>query len=712
MRVKMASDGALPNEEFEIDYPGVGPHSFLSLWYDKGAEGQERLRLAHQVIQQQNSEDALASKAINVREGCDATADEGGVAGRVASLVWDNLSVTSTTTENVLNSNDDIVGTISVKNVACAVKSCSWTGKLKGGSTGAAVLHFKRVAGKKQQTENVIAHQKAVRDLAGASANTFVTPSGKIGTYMSFEESFENAVNYTYVVVEGLMSGNSSRHQRVKTLVSGYNERARPPCPATVSRISGVIHELMKQKQTDRIKRFSQESGGQNCFSTQFDGWSDGGVSYFGCNICYVEVTDDSVFLVDQVLDFREFPYESHNGDNIKTWYEDLMKENGITIEMVSQVTIDGASNGQAALAKIPGLLGKITTCHAHQLQRGILTASGGGCASFAASKNQGLQRLIKKHKRIAQFFNQSHKSNGFLAEEQVLSGVKKESTLTTITTSETRWSGIHSQISRSNIIAPYIDLVARSRLQDAKVLSGMTCVCDEDPGMSVIKDMTTRDLCLTRKQWEISAEFEYAMKPAAEATKLIETSSKVDRTGRSLTPDQAIFKVYDVKIAAGKDTQWVPGPREIGPSRSRTLYEVKSDSMSIEVQTFKAILAEELDERIFKNTDQPIAASHLVMLAMSKQGRKANQGYRDLLGKENAIEADLAYTRALNKVYAEELWGYKKNARSGTSSGKKRKLMGDSDEDEVVEVNEVGASSGSRKEGNAVMLEMEAWDR
>jgi hypothetical protein len=73
MSVKMAPDGALPNEEFMIDYPGVGPQSFLNLWYEKGAEGQERLRLAHQILQQQTSETALASKAINVREASEVT---------------------------------------------------------------------------------------------------------------------------------------------------------------------------------------------------------------------------------------------------------------------------------------------------------------------------------------------------------------------------------------------------------------------------------------------------------------------------------------------------------------------------------------------------------------------------------------------------------------------------------------------------------------
>jgi hypothetical protein len=179
MWIKMSAESEMAGEEeFAIDYPGVGDLSFLRFYYDQGAEGQERLRRAQEVILQKQSEDSLAGKAISVRDTdiVASAVDEGDRA--TGSVIWANVDIVSTSEKDILNEKGDVIRRVIVKRVHCKIKDCTWLGNLIGGSTGAAVTHFKRVASRRGKGPMVRAHQNVVSELNDSSPNMYVAPDG------------------------------------------------------------------------------------------------------------------------------------------------------------------------------------------------------------------------------------------------------------------------------------------------------------------------------------------------------------------------------------------------------------------------------------------------------------------------------------------------------------------------------------------------------
>lgn len=676
MWVKMGPNvREIANEEFAIAYPGKGDASFLLLWYNKGAQGQTRLQTAREKLQLKNVQENLLSKALQVKDGNDAAGP--GPGAETSSVVWQHLEVYAEESEETKNAAGEVTGKDKIKLVKCCVLGCGWTGKLKNGSTGLAVKHFKSFNTRK--TVIATAHHRIAEALGDSSPNTYKREDGTKGTYKGFDEQFENHVNFTFCVAEDILSANSLRHRRVKRLVKGFDEAARPPCPQTVTQISDVIYGLMQQKQKYRLKALREKCKGKDGVGLQSDLWTDTSntnkTSFGAINLCYVETdADGKVSLVDELLDMNVFPHASHTADNLQGWFETVLKEKGIPHSMVSCSTVDGASNGKATMRQIVGFEGKVSTCLAHQLQRGILRSMGDGVKCKSASKNIVVRECVRKHSQLATLFHQSYPSIKFLKEEQILSGVVEKDVLGTRMHCETRWGGKHDLVTRNNIIEPYLRRVVQDRMRDGGILKGMTFTDDEAGEMPLIKEMTQRDLTLTDDDWERSRQIQAGTRKAYESTTLIETSSAQGGGSRSLCPDQCLFSVWDVQKDSAKPTLWVPGPRAAGPSRRRKLYQLKSTDLKPDVQLMRNLLVEELDERVFKNHSHPITEAHIVMLRMSKQPRPENAGWRELLGESVATEADLAFKRRLTDIYENERWGFKRGV--ATSTPMKRKVI------------------------------------
>ena len=51
--------------------------------------------------------------------------------------------------------------------------------------------------------------------------------------------------------------------------------------------------------------------------------------------------------LCSDIVDFNVFPYSEKTGDNIKSWFLQVLIQNNIKHSMVSGITPDGSSDGQ-----------------------------------------------------------------------------------------------------------------------------------------------------------------------------------------------------------------------------------------------------------------------------------------------------------------------------------------------------------------------------
>jgi hypothetical protein len=470
-----------------------------------------------------------------------------------------------------------------------------------------------------------------------------------------------------------------------------------------VKKISDLQFDLVKLKVMQIIKALDVESGGKKSLSVQVDGWSHKGVDFFGINISFVSLKDDKVQVCDVVLDFRRFPFNSHTAVNIKEWFLETLKEHVISLSMISMVTLDGAANGQAAMNLIGELTGLVNTCYAHQLQRGVLMALKAGGEEVTA--------VVEKQNRISQFFNQSNKANEFLREEQRAAGVEEDELLTTMTSSKTRWNGFYQGLRRNNLLRTFIEKVLLKRVQPGMkgFVTGMTLV-QGTGGEQVMKPLEHGDLHATPHHWRVAAELETALQAASEATTLIETSSTVSGLGATLTPDQVVYALWDVRRAADKTTIWVPGPRECGASRQRKLYEINSLAWNEGVSIVRKTLSKEIDDRIFNNSKQPMCWGVLISLVMSKQLRHKGQGSVEVLGATLHSEARTAYKKALYQVHKDGQWGCKGLGGSSPPSSKKRRMMGTGSDDEGS--TEGGGSAEGAVRLDPVEMEMDAWAR
>ncbi len=66
-----------------------------------------------------------------------------------------------------------------------------------------------------------------------------------------------------------------------------------------------------------------------------------------GCN---ATVTGGQLRLRSDILDFNVFPYSEKTGDNVKSWFLQVLNQNQIKHNMVSGITPDGAVDGPMRL--------------------------------------------------------------------------------------------------------------------------------------------------------------------------------------------------------------------------------------------------------------------------------------------------------------------------------------------------------------------------
>jgi hypothetical protein len=147
-------------------------------------------------------------------------------------------------------------------------------------------------------------------------ARDLTKADGTRGDYKAFDVVFENAIDHTWCVAEGVFSARSLRNTRIRNLVQGYDDCARPPCPETVTRISEIIYDLMRQKQRDYVEELGLRWKCTECASIQFDMWSDNSVTPSVSYIALVMCTIDSETgrMREEVLSMESFGSSAHTG--------------------------------------------------------------------------------------------------------------------------------------------------------------------------------------------------------------------------------------------------------------------------------------------------------------------------------------------------------------------------------------------------------------
>lgn len=326
------------------------------------------------------------------------------------------------------------------------------------------------------------------------------------------------------------------------------------------------------------------------------------------------EQRNAQLFVQSEVLDFNQFPYTKHTGDNIREWLLAALKKHGIALSSVSGITPDGAADGVKAVNSIPELGLKLDTCQLHGLQRSVLYAIG-NAGSDKSCLNPEAAALLKKHNRFAQASNQIRAVAYGIRELQQDEGVPPSRVLSTVDTMATRWGNQYRQVMRNNMLKPVLDPVLgrwkreNSGKQDAIVDANDENACNNRIGTPV----PASKLGLSTDEWDVSLEMEAFLEHPFQIKECIEHKGY-------MTGAQGLIALADLQKCCEDQQPLVvkqqpPTPKLI--DRKRKPESRAAHLLSTEVQTGRSVLAAQLRERFF--IGEVPSDVRMVQLYMSK---------------------------------------------------------------------------------------------
>lgn len=159
--------------------------------------------------------------------------------------------------------------------------------------------------------------------------------------------------------------------------------------------------------------------------------------------------------LCTQILEFGVFPHTSHTGENLKSWLLEVLKEKKIPLKVIAGITLDGAADGNKAIALIPEVRGKRDVCGLHQLQRAVLYSIGEAGAKNSC-RNTTARDLLRQHARVVQLSHQSREIAHGFRDAQRAAKIPPHKYLSTVRKNATRWGYQKKQITRNNLDATY----------------------------------------------------------------------------------------------------------------------------------------------------------------------------------------------------------------------------------------------------------------
>ncbi|KAL1524089.1 hypothetical protein AB1Y20_018999 [Prymnesium parvum] len=283
---------------------------------------------------------------------------------------------------------------------------------------------------------------------------------------MNFAEAFGHHVAATMMRAAGVASARLLSKEEFKVYVRGFEPRAVFPQHTILNRIAACIDELQTEKRRESERSLQAQYKKKPHLGLQLDMWTDTTThTSFACIIAttVAEPTDrwinkktkPQLYLSSNIISFGRFPHTTKTGENIKSWF--VSELSNIPYSTITEITPDGAADGQCALNMIAEVAEKVDTCHLHQLQRGVLYSIG---LTGAQCQNVAAKHVLRQHSRSVQLSRQSGAVAKNIRDGQTKEGVPDHKLLATKKPSATRWSGQYLQLQTNCILKPIIQPV------------------------------------------------------------------------------------------------------------------------------------------------------------------------------------------------------------------------------------------------------------
>lgn len=561
----------------------------------------------------------------------------------------------------------------------CNIPGCGRELSIDGNSTGNSIKHFKNKSSKCNR------HREAYLRIQIDNPKMVLVRDELLPKF-TFEESFEHHVRFVYLVADGV-AANIRNRPSFKEYIQGFEPRVTMPAHSTIKKIAECITELQDECIIERLERRQAAFQNSPCLGLQLDMWTDSTthVCYAAVLVCTVSSLVHAKVLTASIecLELEQFPFTSHTGANIKTWFLDLLARKKILDVCISGITPDGAADGQCAFWLMdPPLSEIVDTCLLHQLQRAVLYSIG-LAGTGSGMLNIECKDLVVCHRRIVAASNQARHVSDGIHNAQIAAKIPHHKVLSTVTTNATRWGNQYNQINRNIVLRPVIDpVIAQYKAKNSsdRLDCAASIVETDDNGHST--EVRLSKVGMTPDQWEQSLQLESHLRQPYEVKESIEKN-------KSLTGAQSYILLKQLRDSCDRPLQTWSFPRSISISdRSRALGpSFAMEALCQPVQTARTVLKEELDSRVFgTDADSRPSESRLVALYMSKQLppekslppallHTAKSLYVKWLIRAHGLKPSTATleSRSLPLVNIEQLLQAKKNA-TPTSPRKKLK--------------------------------------
>ena len=438
--------------------------------------------------------------------------------------------------------------------------------------------------------------------------STYVNSSGEVVEKYAMEEekNWLQNVAMLKVIQKNHMPFNLGEKRDVKEWLQEHDEKARPMCAETLLAVQTVQTRVGGEKRIAHLAELKAELG-QRFLNTYLDLWKNTKTNdhYGAVNYSWLERSQTNVSLDPKVeqtrpiwtletglLDFEEFPDQSHTAENLLTFYEGSLKKNGLDTTHVNMCVPDGASVCRKmmnlVLDKDPGH--DSTICNAHDSARASLDGLGHGGKKY---ENDELKKLTEKNNHICEKLRNMSKAAKHLHDAQKQFGLQqpKQSTRKAVT----RWNGKYMDCVDLNMWNNLVNESLDELGPQTKVSkdSSTSDSSSENDQPEVITVQST-DLQLTPTETKMNRELQGTLRSAFDATQLIQGENGGCSTDESWDIVFGLHAFY----SSGEALVQVPRPVVWPLEETVTLDLVKASDLRPSIQKQRKIMAASLEQR------------------------------------------------------------------------------------------------------------------
>ena len=587
--------------------------------------------------------------------------------------------------------------------------NCGAQCTLFGKTTGPFFKHVRRAA-----SAGCTGHIAVLEELNESSFRQVRSKKGSWVTVLNFEESFPHHMRFVWMVASGLPS-RYSRKPTMREYVRGFEPRAVLPHHRTIHRIAEAIDEVQRAQQRVNRRAFIRLHKGKACMGAQLDLWTDkhSGIVYAAVHATRIVEDKERIYCLDELLDFYMFPYVSHVSTNIRDWFIELMVAEDMPAAVWVGISPDGAADGLKAMRMIPGFEKKVDVCHLHQLQRSVLY-SVGLAGTAATRRNLDARDLVRTNGNITRLQNQSREVNNNVRETQIKANIPDHQTLAAVRTNHTRWSNVHAQATRNNVMRPILTPVLgnyrRAAPTDVSVLDVYTSDDDSDDEQprgqfsAAARQIERRKVGFTEDGWEANLQLEAFLRRPSEIKDVVEMNP-------ALTGAQSLQLHHQLRKKCRRDATLdillFPVSMAV-KDRQRQSATIRADCLHGLVVEGRKVMVDQLTQRFFS---VPPSEGRLVQAWMSKQMSAAK------LLPEDWLETTEAFYYKWLRETAVMLGTAQRRSPPRKAQKKKRRTSGGGFFDEDTDSDENSAAVTAEEEGGApandvVLKEAACWKK